>query len=233
MLESKTLVILGAAGATGRHAVAQAVDRGHTVIAVERDWTDLPEPPAGVRKVSADVLRDDLGAVMQGADAVISALGLGVSAKTLLSPPPLYTEGTLRIISGMRAAGLIRLVVVSASFVGDRNRGPVWFRNTTGVALDRIFGQMAEMERILSATEDIAWTALRPGWLMEGPATRDYVVTEDVIPETLIRTRHADLADLALVCVEEGNWIRQKPAIAREEPASASGPGAVLRDVFE
>lgn len=224
------ITIFGAGGATGRDVVKEARKRGWKVIAVERAW-DSASPDDGIDRREGDVLKDDVAPLIEGSDAVISALGVGLSAQSVTNPPPLYTDGTRAIIEGMRAHGVTRLVVISATFTEARDRGPIYFRGTALVALNRVFRQMEEMEDILRATNDIDWTAVRPGWLMEGVATRDYTVTEDVIPEDLIRTRHADLAHFMVDCVESGDWIRKTPAIARKEPESASSPVQILSEL--
>lgn len=165
---------------------------------------------------NADVLSDQLGDVIEGSTAVLSALGVANDVATLLNPPPLYTEGTARICDAMKDVGVKRVVVISASFVETVHRGPLAFRLTAVPALARVFAQMADMEKQLRAT-NLDWTAVRPGWLMEGACADDYVVQPNAIPEDLIRTRHGDLAHLMLACVEEASWIRSTPAIARAE----------------
>ena len=225
-----TLAVFGAAGTTGRALVEQAVERGHAVRAIELEWPDGEEPPAGAEAVEGNLLDGDLAPLIEGCDAVVSAIGLGLSAKAVLDPPPLYTRGTERLLEAMGRAGVDRLVVISATFVATRDRGPVWFRATAGVALDAIFTQMGEMERILRASS-ADWTAVRPGWLLDAPLTADYLVTPDVIAPDLIRTRHADLAHFMLHCAESGDWSRATPAIARPEPEAASTPGKLLKEV--
>ena len=231
MTEPLTLAVFGADGATGKQVVLQAAARGHRVRAIEPDWPDDPPLPEGVEARQADVLSEDLAPVMDGCDAVISAIGLPLSPQTVLTPPPLYTEGSVRMVDGLRATGCSRLIVISATFVETKSRGPHWFRAAAGLALERVFSQMAEMERILRAADDIDWTATRPGWLMDGDLTEDYVVTPEAIREDLIRTRHADLAHFMLHCAETGEWSRATPAIARPEASSESRPDALLRQV--
>ena len=226
------LTIFGAGGATGRHAVSIARARGHQVVAVEHQWPDhAGDGPSDVTRRSADVLSDDLCDIIEGSDAVLSCLGVGNDPATLADPPPLYTHGTQNIVSAMRETGVTRLVVISATFVETLDRGPIWFRLPAAIGLARVFAQMKDMERLLSGVEDIDWTAVRPGWLMEGELTEDYRVTPNVIPPDLIRTRHADLAHFMLTLAEGGNWLRATPAIARAEPDDKSSIAEVLSDL--
>jgi nucleoside-diphosphate-sugar epimerase len=214
MTDKRRILVFGAEGATGREVVRQAVEHGHPVRASEVEFHG--SQPPGVEAVPANVLADDLRPLVRGMDAVISCLGVPNDPKTLLSPPPLYTEGTSRIVEAMEAEGVRRLVVISASFVAATDRGPFLFRTVVLTALSRVLEQMREMETILRAST-LDWTAVRPGWLMEGEATSDPWIGPDVIPEELIRTRTGDLAALLLDCAAHDHWVRQTPAIARDE----------------
>jgi len=123
-----------------------------------------------------------------------------------------------------------RLIVISATFVEEANRGPIWFQIPARAGLARVFAQMREMEDMLQDRHGIDWTAVRPGWLMQGEMTRDYVVQADVIPEGLIRTRQAALAHFMLNLAQSDDWLRQTPALARAEDARATSPAAVARE---
>lgn len=120
-----TLTVFGAGGATGQQVVRQGAGAGRAVRAVGPDWQPEAEAalPPGVEALKGDVLKDDLAPHVRGAGAVISTLGVGFSPSSLVNPPPLYTEGTRNIVRAMRAEGVRRLVVVSATFVATRDRG--------------------------------------------------------------------------------------------------------------
>ena len=222
--------VLGAKGAVGSALVDQALERGHRIVAIEPDCSDMPDRE-GVTPHEADVLRSDLSDAFAGCDAVLSALGVGNSPKVLLDPPPLYTQGTTNILRGMAKTGVSRLVVISATFVETKHRGPVYFRLPVMASLHNVLDQMAEMEAQLRGSS-VDWTAVRPGWLMKGPMTGDYTVTPDVIPEDMIRTRMADVAHFMLHCAETGDWSRATPAIARHEDAEATSLSTVVREIM-
>ena len=227
---TKTFAVLGANGGVGRCLVDQALARGHAVRAVEPAWPEADDRP-GLELCRADVLSDDLSDCFDGVDAVLSCLGVGNKVGTLLDPPPLYTRGTTNILRGMHGAGVTRLVVISASFVAAKDRGPLYFRMPVMAALHNVLDQMAEMEAQLRASA-VDWTAVRPGWLMDAPMTGDYVVTPDVIPQDLIRTRMADVAHFMLDCAERGAWVRQTPALARAEEPEASSLTTVVKEMI-
>lgn len=216
MADKRRILVFGAEGATGREVVRQAAAKGHPVRASEREFKARDDLPPGVEAVPADVLGDDLRPLVRGVDAVISCLGVPNDPKTLLNPPPLYTEGTRRIMEAMEAEGVRRIVVISASFVAAPDRGPFLFRTAVIAALSKVLDQMRAMEAMLRASS-LDWTAVRPGWLMEAEPSGDPWIGPDVIPEELIRTRTGDLAALLLDCAADDRWLRQTPAIARDE----------------
>ncbi len=229
---TQTFAILGASGGVGSSLVDQALARGHRVVALEMEWPDANSDAAdrpGLTRVTADVLNDDLAPHFAGVDAVLSCLGVGNDLKTLVDPPPLYSKGTARILQGMADAGIDRLIVISASFVEAKDRGPLHFRLPTMAALHNVLDQMMEMEDILRASA-VNWTAVRPGWLMEGRVTGDYTITRDVIPQDLIRTRMTDVAHFMLELAETGSWSKQTPAISRRESEAATSLSAVIKD---
>jgi uncharacterized protein YbjT (DUF2867 family) len=93
------IAVLGATGATGALVVRQALERGHTVVAVARDPSavDAPEHQRLVR-AAGDVLDPKgLEAAIAGSDVVISALGnrpgggpqiLAAGARAVLAAAP-------------------------------------------------------------------------------------------------------------------------------------------------
>lgn len=70
------ITVLGASGATGRELTRQALERGHTVVAIVRDVGRLPDFP-GLIGIKADV-RDlvAMAAALEGRAIVLSALGV-------------------------------------------------------------------------------------------------------------------------------------------------------------
>ncbi|MDT0682850.1 NAD(P)H-binding protein [Roseicyclus sp. F158] len=229
----KTILVIGANGATGRDAVQAARRRGHKVIACEPHWSqdETPQDP-DIEARDLDVMSGDLAPQLEGADAVVSAIGVPLSLKTAFDPPPLYTRGVRNTITGMRKAGLSRLIVISAAFVEQRRHGPIWFQMSAMNALRRVYDQMGAMEHMLEASDDwLNWTAARPGWLMDGEVTGDYQVFPDSLPKEVVRTRHADLGDFMVRLAESGEWSRQTPAIGRREASEKSSPKELFKEL--
>lgn len=194
------VAVIGSTGRTGSLVVTQALARHHDVTAVARSpQTDARRP--GLVSVAGDVL--DQGSItraLTGADAVVSAVGIGTSR----NPTVVYSRGTTHILQAMQTLGIRRLTVVSAAPVGPRNQLPVGQRLILPI-LDRVFGatydDMRRMETELEAS-DLDWVALRPPRLLNRPATGEYRIdAEQPVPKGNHIT-HADLAVALLECLD-------------------------------
>ena len=225
------ILLFGATGDTGKTLLDQALADGHTVRGAERDWPRNFIDHDRFEKCEEDLLDGDLSHLMHDIDVVISAVGLGRDPQTLLNPPPLYTEGAVNMVKAMRRTGVKRLVLISAAFADPSANVPLWFRGATA-PLDRIFRQMAEMERVLEVCDDIDWTAVRPGWLLERELTGEYEISLDDLPAGTLRTRHADLAHFMLKCAVEGRHVHERPFIARKEDMKLQTPPALIEEFW-
>ncbi|UVI40179.1 NAD(P)-dependent oxidoreductase [Qipengyuania spongiae] len=149
--DAAPLAVFGAGGKTGTEILRHAVRKGIAVRAFEHT---LPEPSDRVDNVEyfqCDVLNDDFSSELEGCRAVISALGIGFSPSTTIDPPPLYTEGTRRLVEAMSTTGISQIVVISAAFVEPQPSVPAWFELTARPALHNILEQMRAWKIFWSA----------------------------------------------------------------------------------
>lgn len=225
------LAVFGADGGVGRRIVDQALERGHAVRAIVRHPApSIPHHDRLTIRV-ADVLADPLEPVIDGAGAVVSALGVARGLRNAIDPPPVYSRGTARMVSAMRACAIRRLVVISAAFVSRRPPGPLWFHLAAQPALAAVFHQMRAMEDVLAGASDIDWTAVRPAWLLDREPSGDPMIQPDTLPRIVFRTRQGDLASFMLDCALGSDWIRQTPAIGRRESEMLESPLALLDEL--
>ena len=181
------LTIFAATGGIGRQLLGQAVAAGHDVTAVARNLRGLSPVPA--RAVAADLASADPAALqpaVAGADAVLSALGPRTRADAGVA-----ARGTEVITEAMRAAGVRRVIVVSAAPIGTiaspgRPHPP---RHDPGDgfiiryladpivkrALRAHYADLARMEDVLRDSDsDLDWTIVRPPRLTDKPVTGRY-----------------------------------------------------------
>ena len=217
MSDTSPIAVFGAGGKTGGEILRQAIRRNVAVRAFEHV---LPPPSArieGIEYIECDVLNDAFADNLEGCRAIISALGVPLSPSTAIHPPPLYTEGTRKLILAMRETAIHRIAVISAAFVEPQPSIPAWFELTAKPVLHNILQEMRAMEKTLERETELDWTAARPGWLLEAPYTGEAVISDERLAEGCLRCRHADLAAGLLEFICENTWVRAKPAIGRSE----------------
>jgi putative NADH-flavin reductase len=219
------LTIVAATGGIGRQLLEQALAAGHDVTAVVRNPKNLPPTPA--RVVSADLASADAAALpsaVDGADAVLSALGARTKADAGVAG-----RGTKVITQAMRAAGVRRIIVVSAAPIGTvpspgRPHPP---RHDPGDgfiiryladpivkrALREHYADLARMEDVLRGS-DLDWTVVRPPRLTSKPVTGTYRTAYGQNIRRGVFVSRADVAHYMLGAVDEPETFRQTVGIA-------------------
>jgi putative NADH-flavin reductase len=102
------LLVIGGTGGTGRQVVQQALDAGHEVTLLARDPSKVSLQHPHLTVVAADVTDLHLASLtraIRGHDAVISAIGRGLSFKS----EHLIERSVPNILAAMSAAGVKRL----------------------------------------------------------------------------------------------------------------------------
>ena len=195
------ILIFGANGKTGRELLAQAAASGHEVTAFVRNPATLDGVEPRPRIVAGDVLRDPgaVAAALRGQDAVISALGRGYSLRAhgLMA-------GAMRVIlPAMAAAGVRRLVVVSAFGVGAtrRDASPVQ-RAIFALPLRFLYADKLVAEAAIRAAE-IDFTLLYPVRLVDGPPTGRYEMAPRLEMKGAPKISRGDVAHACLAVLED------------------------------
>jgi putative NADH-flavin reductase len=209
------IVVFGANGPTGLELCRQALAAGHRVTAAVRHPEDFPLQNNTLTVVRAQVMDgSSLTPVIGDADAVLSTLGSGYARHEI----HVYSVATKAIVDAMRASGHCRrLVVVSAGlaapnlpkvrgFLQDNIALPL-LRNVIGRTL---YEDMLRMEDFLATCDDIAWTIIRPGRLINGASVSKYQIAED-IPIGNVTTR-PDLAAAMLAELGPNEHVHKKIA---------------------
>ncbi len=209
------VVILGASGGCGRELVAQAIGRGHTVTAVIRPSSGYAPPPA-VTLVKGEIFD---GALLRetfaGQDVVLSGLGLrlpGFSPFAKPEVPDLLSRSSPIIVEAMRAAGVGRLLAISAGGVGDSYAiMPGVFKLLIKLtALRKAYAELEVMERVfLSSGLDVC--CCRPTGLSDEPATGEAKVARALTGRAMIP--RADVAWWMLDAIEAPRFVETSPVI--------------------
>jgi len=198
------LLILGATGGTGRTLINQAIGRGHAITAFVRSPQKLGWliERIVVRKGDPRSIAD-LQAVVSGQDAVLSALGPpGVGPTTILRAAAQST------VAAMQAAGVRRLLVVSAAILfSDLGITGSVLRRTL---LRNVGDDSLEMECMVMAS-GLDWTIVRPPRLTNGPLIEHYRVANGHLPggSAFASISRADVAHFLLDELEHNTHIHQ------------------------
>jgi putative NADH-flavin reductase len=166
------VLVIGAAGKTGKLTVQRAVAAGHAVTAFVRDATKYTAPP-GVTVATGDATDPaSVAAAMAGQQAVIDTVG----GKTPWKHTELERTVAAAVLAAMRQHAVRRLIAVSALGVGDSTAQsgflyehlllPTFLRGSTA---DK--AAMEAAVRQASAAGGIDYVLVRPAILTDQPAT--------------------------------------------------------------
>jgi putative NADH-flavin reductase len=211
------IVVVGAGGRTGRHVLEQGLARGHEVVGIARDAAKLSSALGSDARKSTRIVTAtaaDAAALTEAfrdVDAVVSALGPN---KT--SGDRVLTTGITATLAAMKAAGVRRLVVVSAS--GHLTDGDAFFvrmlvKPILGALLRTQYADMREMERIVQASST-DWTIMRPPMLTDKDARGSYQSRRNLNVRSGFTITREDLAAAILDQLEDDTTIRQALSVA-------------------
>ncbi|WP_113699859.1 NAD(P)-dependent oxidoreductase [Nonomuraea lactucae] len=213
------IVVFGAGGRAGRHAVAEAASRGHHVTAVVRDPArhSALADARSVTLVAGDVTdADRVAAVAAGHDAAVNAAGrLDVPSEEF------FTGAARALLDGLARAGVGRLVLIGIGTTLEAAPG-VMVHDTPGFPPEaRAFslGHAAELDVLRAADTAVDWLVLAPPPALldaDAPRTGHYRIGgNQVLPvtdETLFR--YADLAVALIDEIENPTHHRTLAAVA-------------------
>jgi putative NADH-flavin reductase len=206
------VTVFGATGGIGREVVQQAAAAGHQVTAVVRDPAKLDPAPAGVTVVRADVLDPaSIQPALTDADAVVSALG-----PRGRGPTTICSAGVTSIATAMAAAGVRRLLVVSASGIVVDDADDFLTRAVVKPLLNRLladgWADLRRMEDVVRGT-DLDWTLVRPSRLVNAPRG-EYRTRVGGNLRRGYNSRRADVADWIVRHLTDPAAIRDVVAVA-------------------
>ena len=208
------LTIFGATGATGTSLTGQALAAGHEVTAIVRNPARLAVPAhRRLRIVTASVMDPaSIAAALEGADAVISAIGPRGTG-----PTTVIRDSARSIIQAMDKTGTRRFVQVSGSIVTDDGESPYLRYLIKPVArrtfLRHVCADMRAGEDEIRHS-DLDWTILRPPALTRKAATGAYRTAIDRNLPHGFNVSRADLAASILALLDDPATVHRHISIA-------------------
>lgn len=225
---TRTVLIVGATGSIGRHAVAEALNQGYTVRALVRNPDRARRLPDDIEFVVGDLTKaETLPAAVDGVDAIVFVHGTTTSERDVRDVDYAGVANVLKALGGRRA----RIALMTA--IGTTRSG-------VSYAEWKLRG-----ERLVRASGN-AYTIVRPGWfdynddnqrtivMLQGDTRqsgtpRDGVIARDEIARVLIDALSSDAADhktFELVAEngpEQDNLDPVFAALARDADGSLDG----------
>jgi putative NADH-flavin reductase len=185
--------VFGAAGGTGQQVVQQALDAGWEVAALARTPAAITIADERLSVTEGDA-RDPqaASAVVQGCDAVISAIGLRKGVDTSLS------DATTTICDAMKRAVVQRLVVMSVLGIRDSaDKAGIFGRVIIPLFMKKAVSDRVRLEEVVEAS-GLDYTFVRAARLIDGEPTGKYSAGPDVHARATSKITRGDVAHCLL-----------------------------------
>lgn len=204
------ITVFGATGQVGKRIVRYALAKGHAVRAFGRNVTGLIDEDIRVNKL--EVIKgfvfeeDDVYKAVNGADAVLSALGGGFDGvdKT-------RSLGIKNIASQMQKAGVQRIVALGGSGTLEA-RGGGFIMEQPGFPNEFLPVAREHTQAFLNLQQsDLDWTFVCAPTINDEDATGNYI-TNDTYPPTPNKNFIAagDIADFMIKEIEQPGHVKQR-----------------------
>jgi uncharacterized protein YbjT (DUF2867 family) len=198
-----SILVIGAAGKSGSPIVRQAVGRGFGVSAFVRHPERAEGFPKQVRIIQGDGTdAAAVAAAIPGHDAVVITVG---SANVFVSGPTARNA-----VAGMQAAGVRRIILLSAYGIGDSAHG------LHGFMLSKVLGKL-NADKVASEsaleTSGLDWTAVRAPVLGEGPSQGPLRAGVDITINGFQSILREDLATFILDQIDSPTYVGKKPIV--------------------
>ena len=192
------VTLFGATGNSGARILKELLSRGHQVTAIVRDPAKLPSQTGLiVRKGDlADVAQ--IAEAVRGTEAVVSAYGPGLNSPGDLVP------ATQRLVTGLKQAGIERLLMVGGA--GSLEVAPgVQLIDSGYLPQEWMPISLAHREalEVLKAS-DLDWTSLSPaGYFEPGQRTGKFRLGQDNLIANEKGESRISMEDYAIALVDE------------------------------
>lgn len=203
------VVVFGASGKTGSMVVEKAKAAGHDVTAFTHgDGVS----PSGVRVVSGDASdADAVRSAVAGHDAVIDTIG----GTTPWKDSGLEASTAKAIITGMKAEGVRRLIVISAMGVGESadQASFIYGKLLMPTMMRGVVKDKGHMEDEIDAS-GLDFVIARPAMLSDDPENGALKVVPE--PEKANHTRRGDLARFLVNQLTSDTYLGQAVVVAND-----------------
>ena len=161
MKQQIKIAVIGGTGKSGKYLFKQLIEQGYSIKLLVRNPEHAPPAHAQIEIVPGNAT--DYAAVhnlLEGCQAVISTLGLGVPA----SEPTIFSQSTAHVLKAMHTLSIHRYIVTTGLNVDtpfdqkgpQATYGTEWMKKTFPVSTTN-----KQQEYDLLAASDVNWTMVR------------------------------------------------------------------------
>ena len=210
------LLIIGASGGIGRHAVRIALQEGHRVRGLSRSAGPIDGAGPEFEPVAGDATdADTVARALDGIDGVILTVGLKPSLRRTLLPVSLFSDSTRAVIAAMEATGVRRLVAVTGFGAGDSQAAlSLPERLAHRLALGRAYDDKTRQEELIRAST-LDWLIVRPTILTHGRGGGRYRVLRTQAEWRNGLIPRADVASFVVREAAAPTLVQETPVLAR------------------
>jgi uncharacterized protein YbjT (DUF2867 family) len=213
-------LLLGATGRTGQLALQYALSQSHEVIALVRDPARIAVKSDRLTLVKGtpEKLEDATGAIA-GCEAVVVALNNNRTSDMPwakpVSPPHLIENSVRNSVEAMRAAGIRRIVILSATGVGDSFPYAPWLIRllVKKTNLGTTYADHDGVDAYIRTT-DTDWTLLRAVGLSNADKVKSLVVSYANSPKPAMMISRRHVAKFMIDCLDDKALFQKAPVIS-------------------
>lgn len=196
------IALIGATGFVGSAVLQEALNRGHEVTAIVRHPDKLPQHPALTPHAASVYQAHQITEAVTGHDAVVHAFNPGWGDPEIRQH---FIDGTRGILSGIKASGVRRLLIVGGAgslFVApgvqliDTPDFPAAYKEGAEGARQAL--------NLIRTEQSLDWTFLSPPALLEpGARTGTFRLGNDQLLMDGDAPARISVADLAVAIIDE------------------------------
>ena len=211
MKKDKKIAVIGGTGKSGKYLVAQLIKQGYSCKLLLRNPETFSIKNPLLEIIKGNVLNlDDIRAVIDDCDAVISALGMG----TMSNPTSIFSQSTTNIIQTMTEFNLQRYIVLTGLNVDtqfDKKSPKSKFATDWMYTNYPLTTADKQMEYELLKASNLDWTLVRLPLIEQTEEKYEVVVSlEDCLGDKISAT---DLADFLINQLSDNQYSKQSPFV--------------------
>lgn len=201
------LVIFGATGGVGQHAVRQALAEEYDVVAFVRSREKLTIDDEHLTIIEGDAFdREAVANAIEGADMVVSTLGTPKDSD-IDNPISVMVQ---HIVDGMIKHGVKRIVYTASAGVDGEIQGERG-QQVMNYLKPYLIDHKKSIEAIQAA--GLTYTIIRPMGLTNDEPKRRYALSYDDVPEAAQSISRDDVANAVIMAIPNANFMGQSIAV--------------------